>query len=151
VISLAGNLNVLILSASRVLFAMGEGGELPGSLASIHPRFRTPATAVILTTVVMLALTLSGTFVYLLTLSILSRLVTYLVTCGALLVLRRRPSAPAAGFRLPAGPAIAVAGIAIGIWLLSKSSLREARDTAIAAAAGLSLYWLNRRARVQPR
>lgn len=145
VISLAGNLNVLILSASRMIFAMAEGGELPAALSTIHPRFCTPAPAVILTTSVMLALTLSGTFVYLLTLSTISRLMTYLVTCSALPFLRYKRSAPAAGFLMPGGIVLASIGMLISLWLLSNSTLREARDTAIAAAAGLALYWLNRR------
>ena len=60
-ISLAGNLNVLILAGSRTLFAMAENDDLPPALASIHARFRTPVVSVVLTTAVMLALTLSGT------------------------------------------------------------------------------------------
>ena len=144
VLSLAGNLNVLILAGSRVVFAMAERDELPPALAVIHPRFRTPLAAVILTTAVMLVLTLSGTFVYLLTLSTLSRLVTYLVTCSALPVLRRRDGAPAAAFRMPGGTAVALAGMLLCVWLLSNSSLREARDTAIAGAAGLMIFWFYR-------
>jgi len=140
---------VLTLSGSRMLFAMAESGDLPKPLASIHARFRTPAYAVALTTGVVWILTLSGTFVYLLTISILSRLVTYLCTCSALIVLRRRSNAPPSSFRLPGGPVIAAAGIAIIIWLLSNSTLREARDTSIAAAAGLMLYWLSHRRRSQ--
>jgi amino acid transporter len=83
VVSLAGNLNVLILAASRMLYAMAEHGELPAPLASVHAGFRTPAIAVIVTTAIMLALTLSGTFSYLITISVLSRLVTYIATCSA--------------------------------------------------------------------
>ena len=48
------------------------------------------------------------------------------------------------GFRMPAGVAVAVAGVLVCLWLLSNSTLREGRDTAIAAAVGLALYWLNR-------
>lgn len=145
VISLAGNLNVILLAASRMVFAMGERGELPTQLAAIHPRFRTPAWAVIATSAVMLGLTLSGTFIYLLTLSTLARLVTYGVTCSALPVFRRRTTAPAAQYRLPAGEMIAAAAILLVIWLLSNSTLREARDTAIAAALGLVLFVLTRK------
>jgi basic amino acid/polyamine antiporter, APA family len=144
VISLAGNLNVLILAASRVIFAMAERGELPRKLAVIHAGYRTPVASILVTTTIMLVLTLSGTFIYLLTISILSRLVTYFVTCVALPVLRKRTQAPAAAFLLPAGPVIAVAGIALVLWLLSNSTFREARDTLIAAAAGLGIYWLYR-------
>jgi APA family basic amino acid/polyamine antiporter len=144
VISLAGNLNVLLLAASRVLFAMSEGGELPPQLQAIHARYRTPVVAVLGTSVVMLALTLSGTFIYLITISTISRLITYMVTCSALGVLRRRPAAPKAAFRLPAGVFISGIGVALGVWLLSNSNLSEARDTAVATAAGLCIYALTR-------
>src|ERR1035437_3335032 len=108
VISLAGNLNVLVLSASRVVFAMAERGDLPSTLATIHQRYRTPAMAVLSTTAIMLVLTLSGSFMALVTVSTVSRLGSYLVTCSALPVLRRRPGAPKAAFMLPAGVPLAI-------------------------------------------
>jgi amino acid transporter len=144
VISLAGNLNVLLLSGSRLVFAMAERDELPPQLAAIHARFRTPALSIVLTASIMLILTLSGTFIYLLTLSTLSRLATYIVTCGALPVLRRRASAPSAAFRLRGGPAIAALGVLLCLWLLSNSNVKEARDTIIATLAGLAVYGANR-------
>jgi xanthine dehydrogenase iron-sulfur cluster and FAD-binding subunit A len=102
IVSLAGNLNVLILAASRMLFAMAEGRALPAGLASVHPRFRTPVAAVIATTAVMLALALSRTFLYLVTVSTVARLVYYLATLGALPLLRRS-NPGAAVFRLRGG------------------------------------------------
>jgi amino acid transporter len=146
IVSLAGNLNVLILSASRLIYAMAKRGELPRQLARIHSRFRTPAAAVILTAAVMLALTLSGTFVYLVTLSVLSRLVTYFLTCGAAPVLRYRFRI-AARFHLPGGMAVPAAGMAVILWLLSNTSLREAAAVIAATLAGLGAYWLSRRVR----
>lgn len=147
VVSLAGNLNVLILAASRLLFAMAERDELPAELAVVHPRFRTPAAAVVVTTAIMLVLTLSGTFIHLLTLSTLARLVTYFATCSALVVLRRRESAAVAVFRVPGGVFVALAGMLLCIWLLSSSSLRELRDALLTTSAGLAIYWLHRRIR----
>jgi amino acid transporter len=144
VVSLAGNLNVLMLSASRIIFAMAEHGELPAPLAAIHPRHRTPPLAVLATAAIMLGLTLSGTFLWLLTLSTLARLVAYMATAGALPVLRRSPDAPEAKFRLPGGVAVSVAAICLGLWLISNSTLREARDTAIAAGIGLTVYYAYR-------
>ena len=144
VISLAGNLNVLVLSASRVIFAMAERGDLPSTLATIHQRYRTPAMAVLSTTAIMLVLTLSGSFMALVTVSTVSRLGSYLVTCSALPVLRRRPGAPKATFMLPAGVPLAIVSMVLGVWLLSNSTLREARDTLIAVSVGLTVYALNR-------
>jgi APA family basic amino acid/polyamine antiporter len=144
VISVAGNLNVLLLSGSRIVFAMAERDELPPQLAAIHARFRTPVLSILLTSAVMLILTLSGTFIYLLTLSTLSRLATYIVTCSSVPVLRRRANAPSAWFLVPGGVAIACLAILVCLWLLSNSNLREARDTLIAVLAGLAVYAANR-------
>jgi len=146
IVSLAGNLNVLILSASRLIYAMAKRGELPPPLAVIHTRFRTPAVSVIFTAALMLVLTLSGTFVYLVTLSVLSRLVTYLLTCGAAPTLRHRFRRPAP-FALPGGVAIPAVGMAVTLWLLSNTSWREAAAVFVATLAGLGTYWLSRRFR----
>jgi amino acid transporter len=144
IVALAGNLNVLILAASRMIFAMAEGGTLPAGLATVHPRFRTPAAAVLATTAVMLTLALSRTFLYLVTVSTVARLVTYLATCGALPLLRRRGKAPPTAFRVPGGVWIAAAAMALCLWLVSNATLTEARDTAIAAAAGFVIYGVYR-------
>jgi len=144
VVSIAGNLNVSLLSASRVIFAMGERGDLPRTLASIHARYRTPVASVLLTGGIMLALTLSGTFISLATVSTLARLVAFLVTCSALPVLRRRTGAPPAIFTMPAGVPIAILSVILGVWLLGNSTPIEARNTAIATAVGLGIYGLNR-------
>jgi APA family basic amino acid/polyamine antiporter len=143
-ISLAGNLNILTLSASRVLFAMGENGDLPAVFASVHPVLRTPVPAILMTAAAMLALTLSGTFTYLLTISTVSRLVAYLATCGALPLLRGKPDPNSRAFVLRAGVPVALAGVTVCIWLLFNSTPREARDTALATAVGLTLHWLSR-------
>jgi amino acid transporter len=145
IISLAGNLNVLILAASRTIFAMAEGSALPARLAAIHPQFRTPVPAVLATTAVMLALALSRTFIYLVTISTVARLVYYIATCGALPLLRRRQDVPPSAFRLRGGPFIACAAIALCLWLVSSASLQEVRDTAIAVAAGFLLYVIHPR------
>jgi len=142
-VSLAGNLNVLILAGSRVMYAMAEHGALPGVLAEVDPRYRTPVVSVLATTAIMLGLTLSGTFIYLATLSTVVRLATYLITCGALPILRRRKDAPAAAFRMPAGILVAGLAMAVCFWLLTNVSLREARDAAIAVSLGLGIYWLH--------
>ena len=144
VVSLAGNLNILMLSASRILFAAAEHGQLPAALASVHPRFRTPVVAVLTTAAVMLTLTLSGKFMWLLTISTVSRLVTYIASAGALPILRRKSAAEMGSFRLPAGTAISAAAVLLGLWLLSNATGKEARDTAIAAGVGLAIFGLHR-------
>jgi APA family basic amino acid/polyamine antiporter len=141
IVSIIGNLNVLILAGSRLPFAMSEGGELPPVIAATHKRFRTPHIAILITTAVMLALTLWSTFAKQVNLSVIARLISYSLTCVALLVFRRRAHAPPALFKAPAGAAIAIIALALAAWLLSNSTWLDARDSAIAAAIGLLIYF----------
>jgi amino acid transporter len=140
VISILGNLSVIVMTGSRIPFAMAEGGQLPRLIAATHPRFRTPHVAIVITAGVALLLTLSGTFVYAATISVIARLLSYAATCAALPVLRHRESAPAALFRAPAGVAVSIVALVLVGWLLSHSTRVQARDAGIAVVAGLVLY-----------
>jgi amino acid transporter len=140
VISITGNLNILLLSASRLPFAMAEQQQLPKLIGSVHKRFSTPYIAILITAALMLFLTLKSSFLALLTISTLARLVTYGATCLALPLLRHRPDAPPAAFRLPGGTAIAILSLILIAWLLANSTLKEAQATALAAGVGLLIY-----------
>jgi len=140
IISVAGNLNITVLSASRVPFAIAEQKQLPSVFGRIHPRFFTPHISIIVTTVLMLILTLKSSFVAALTISTIARLVAYAVTCAALPVLRRKNDAPPAHFNLPGGVAVAIAALVLAAWLLMNSTLYEAIVATIAAVVGLLIY-----------
>lgn len=143
-ISLTGTLNTIMLAGPRLLFAMAQQGELPQSLALTHRRFRTPFIAILLTAVIVLVLTLQGTFISALTISTVIRLLAYLATCLALPVLRFSSDAPAPQFRAPAGIAVAVAAILLSVWLLSNSSWHDALAAGLAAALGLLIFFAYR-------
>jgi amino acid transporter len=143
-ISITGNLSLLILAGSRIPFAMAEQKQLPRFLSSVHGRFRTPHFAIMLTAAIMLALALSGTFIYALTISAIARLLTYAATCAALPKLRLMHDVPPARFKVPAGIFVSVAALALAGWLLSNSTGSEARDAGIAAALGLVIYFAYR-------
>ena len=144
VVSILGNLNVIMMVGSRLPFAMAERGQLPGFLGVTHPRYRTPHAAILVTALVMLLATLTGTFVYAATVSVLARLLSYAATCAALPVLRRKPSVAPALFTAPAGGAISLAALILVGWLLTHSTGRQARDATIAALVGLVVYFVSR-------
>src|SRR5258708_4985121 len=140
IISIAGNLNIVLLSGSRVPFAIAEQKQLPSIFGAIHPRFFTPHIAILVTAGVMLDLTLRSSFVAALTISAIARLVTYAVTCAALPVLRRRADVPAPAFKVRGGPIIAVAALILAVWLLANSTTREKVTAVIAAGVGMVIY-----------
>jgi amino acid transporter len=142
-VSILGTNNSSVLSGPRYLFALARDGFGPRFLAGVHPRFRTPAAAILTQTCVALPLALSGTFVGLATLSVIARLVTYLGTTAAVPVLRRRdPTGD--GFRLPGGALIPACATAVGLGLLASASRADLIAGAGAAAIGGLVYALRR-------
>lgn len=139
IISITGNLNIVLLSGSRVPFAMAEQRQLPSILGRVHSRYFTPHVAILCTAAVMFVLTLKQSFVQALTISAIARLLTYAATCAALPVLRRTNVSPAL-FRLRGGTIISVLALLLSGWLLLNSTLKEAITAAIVAGVGLLIY-----------
>ena len=138
--SIAGNINGQVLVTARTLFAMAERGQLFSAVSKIHERFYTPYRAILITAGVMLAFAVSGSYVQLVTISVGSRLVVYGATCAALPVLRKRDNLETDGFMAPAGPALAIVSLAICVWLLSNSTLRELSAFTTLAIVGVVVY-----------
>ena len=149
IVSITGNLNILLLSGSRLPFAMAEQQQLPAFIGSIHRKFFTPWVSILITAGVMLFLTLKSSFVAALTISVIARLFTYAATCLALPVFRAKREAPAALFRLPGGTVVAVLSLLLIIWLLLNVTLQEAKVSAIAAGVGLVIYFGHRLTRIK--
>jgi len=143
-LSIVGSMGATMLAAPRLPYAMAEQGELPRILAATHHRFRTPWVGILISAAFMLALSLSNSFVGALTISTVTRIITYISTCIALLVLRRRPDASGAVFRAPMGEAFAVIAVVTCLWLLSSVTWSEVRLVGIAALVGLALFALRR-------
>lgn len=144
IISITGNLNILLLSGSRLPFAMAEQKQLPAFVGSIHTRFFTPYVSILLTAALMLFLTLKSSFVAALTISTIARLVTYGATCLALPLFRAKADAPPAAFKLPGGTIVAGLSLLLIVWLLLNATLQEAKVSAIAAGVGLLIYFAYR-------
>jgi amino acid transporter len=139
-VSIGGILNAILFATPRLIFAMAEQGELPRLLARTHPRFRTPAAAIVATSLAAGLVALFSTFLSALTLSTVVRLLAYVVTCAALPAMRWRRIAPDATFAAPAGVIVACAAIGLCTWLVSNSPLNEMRMAAACVAVGIVIY-----------
>lgn len=144
IVSITGNLNGQLLVTPRTLFAMAEQRQLPAILSVVHSRFHTPYVSILIAAAVILGFALSGTFIQLITISVLARLAVYVATCASLLVLRRRDDVQPPLFKAPAGVLIAILSIGLCAWLLASSTRAEALTAAIAAAVGLVVYGVYR-------
>ena len=127
---------------------------MPSWLGAVHPRFKT--TLRFDTSLYgshQLALSLSGSFVGMLKISAVARLVPYVLTCLAVPALRKKHPQDVKRFRLKGGPVIPILAVVLSAWLLNQSPSRDLLAAAVALAAGYALYggnlvWRRRKARL---
>jgi amino acid transporter len=152
IVSVYGWLTGFSLMGPRIFYAMAERNEFPPIFAEVNARFRTPHVAIIVNSAIALGLGLMGSFGQLATFAAICRLGIYIATCGALVALRRKHGDPET-FRAPGGPALAVIGVAFGIWLLSTRRLDQAWFLPVIVLVG-GIVWFAmsgyRRAAPQP-
>jgi amino acid transporter len=138
VVSVYGWLTGFTLMLPRVLYSMATHHEMPAILGRVHPRFRTPYLAVIVSTIAALGMALYSSFAQAATFAAISRLLVFTSTCAALIALKRRDG-PAPAFHLPGSTAIAIAGATFSMWLLATRSSTEIWILIAVIAAGILL------------
>ncbi len=141
ILSTTGTNSALMLVTPRILFAMAEGGQLPQIFAGVHPRFRTPYISIVAAAVLGWASAMYSGFAALAAISAIARLLYYIATCVALLVLRRKMPEAVRGFRVPGGAIIPLAAVALSIWLLMGSTKAQISISAATLLAGAIVYW----------
>jgi amino acid transporter len=141
-ISVAGNNLGAALSGSRILFALAEQGDIPRWFGHIHPRYRTPDVAIVMTCVTTMVLALTGSFVKLAAISAIARLLVYAGTCASVLALRRHGPAP---FTIPGGPVIPVVALAVCGAILTSVTAEQLQRGGAALAVGAILFLIARR------
>jgi len=125
-LSASGYLAADMLSSPRIGYALAHAGQLPRFVGAVHPRFGTPAVAIVLYAALVVALAASGSFRQIALLSVAGTLVLYLICCLGVLRLRAKGVAEAGPpFVAPGGAAAPLAAAAIIIWLLSTLAWRE--------------------------
>ena len=152
VLSTTGNNMGQALSGSRNLFALAEQGDLPRFFGWVHPQFRTPVNAILVTSAVSLVLAVSGTYAELALVSAISRLLVYVATCASTIRLRAaayaaRVSPPT--FVVPFGPVIPGAAIVVALSMIAGARREQLVAGVISLIVGAILYLIAVR-RVSP-
>jgi basic amino acid/polyamine antiporter, APA family len=137
-ISIFSAANSILLTAPRVHYAMAGDGLFFRKLAEIHPRFKTPAFAVVAGAFWSAVLALTGTFEQLLTYVVFIGWIFYALAAASVFVYRKRMPGTVRPFRVPFYPVtpllfIAAAGALVANTVLSQPKL---------AAIGLGIVLL---------
>jgi APA family basic amino acid/polyamine antiporter len=150
IVSIAASISAMVLAGPRVYFAMARDGVFVRAAGDVHPRFRTPAAAIVAQGIWSGVLVLSGT---------LSQLVAYTgfavvlfagIAVSAVFVLRRkdpdRPR-PFSALGYPWAPGIFVLASAAMVVNEIWRNPRPAFAGIVLILAGVPVYYLMRRAR----
>lgn len=146
-ISTLGFCNITLVAGARVLQVMGEDGLFFRAVARLHPRWRTPNTALLLLTSWAIVLALSGGYGQLLDYATFGDWLACAVGVATLFWYRRHdPANP--GFRVPGYPwlpwlFIATVGAVVVATLLDNP--RNAGMGLLIMAAGIPVYGIWRR------
>lgn len=145
VISIGGNAANTTIVGPRYLFALAKDGFGPRLLARVHPRYQTPAWAILTQELLVWALALSGSFVQLAMLSIIARLATYIGTAAAVPILRRKFQAGEKTILLPGGATIPALALLVSLAFLASATTENLIAGLIALAVGVVIYFLRRK------
>jgi len=140
VLSTTGTNSGTMLMGPRIIFAMAEGGQLPSIFARVHPSYRTPHVAVVVATLMGWMCAMSAEFAALAAISAIARLLSYMATCAAVPVLRRKMPEAHRGFTVPGGAIIPVTALVLSAWLLLGSTRTQVSISAVALLVGAVIY-----------
>ncbi|MHC2991208.1 amino acid transporter [Pontibacter sp. HJ8] len=121
IVAMASVLLVFQYGQPRIWMSMSRDGLLPGIFSSIHPKYRTPWFATIVTGFVVAVPALFMNLTEVTDLTSIGTLFAFVLVCGGILILDQKKGAPAEnpGFRVPyingkyTLPLILVTGIAL--------------------------------------
>jgi len=147
-----GFLNLVILVTPRVLQAMAADGVFLPRLAVLHPRYRTPALAILVQAGWATVLTLSGTFAQLVDYVAFGDWIFFGLTVAGLFIYRARERLPRASpvpvggaFRVPGYPWTPGLFVLAALYVVASSILANPRNALTGAgllALGVPVYLL---------
>ena len=105
----------LILAASRATYEFGRTGCIPSFFGNIHPKFKTPANALVLNMILGIIALLTGKTGEIITIACFGAILLYIFAMITVLVLRKKEPGLARPFRVPMYPVFPVVALAIAL------------------------------------
>ena len=116
--SIVGAINGCILTAARIPFAQARDHMFPAAFGEVHPRFRTPARAILWGGVWTAILVVTGSYDTLYSYAILAAWIFYTMSVAAVFVLRRKlPHAPRP-YRMWGYPVTLCLFVVVSVWFM---------------------------------
>jgi basic amino acid/polyamine antiporter, APA family len=142
-------LNGSTMTGARVPFAVARDGYFFRALATVHPRFRTPSTAILVQGALAVVLLLfAGSFQQLFSLTLFAEWLFYMLVTSTVFIFRRREPGAARPYRVwgyPFVPALFVAASAVLLYYSFVENVRNSAAGSMVILAGIPVFYLFRR------
>ena len=143
IVAVLGSLAAIVMSAPRVYFAMAKDGLFIPAAAKLHPRFETPARAIIIQAILACALVLLGTFNTIISYFVFVVVVFIGLTVVTLFVFHRRKSeAPYRTPGYPVTPIVFLLLTALVLFLIGGRNPKEALLGVGVVLLGVPVYYM---------
>jgi len=145
-ISTFGSVNGSAMTTARVFFAMAKDRLFPRPMGEVHPRYHTPAKALVVQCVWASLLTLSGTFDQLFTYVMFGGWIFYALGAAGVFVLRRKYPPEKRPYHVPGYPWVPIVFVAVATWFVGNTLVSQTADSMvglllIAAGVPFYMYW----------
>jgi len=132
------------LATARLSYAISLEGLFPRLFSRLHPRFGTPANAIIIQSAIALVASLIGGLTQLITFSAFNLAFVYVATCAAVLTLqaRRQTGSDRTYLQRLTGPVIPVAGVVLSAFLIYECGISTIALGIVSILIGLPIYVL---------
>ena len=147
IVSLSASVSAMVLAAPRVYFAMARDGMFVRAAGRVHPRFHTPAAAIVAQSLWSGVLVLSGTLSQLVSYTGFAVVLFSAIAVIALFVLRHRDASPRRAFSAIGYPWAPALFVAASLVMLANEVWRNPVPTVTGTAlivAGVPVYYLFR-------
>jgi ethanolamine permease len=115
---LVASFHGLILAAGRASFEFGRVNYAPSILGKVHPKFKTPANALLLNMLLGIGALLTGRTADIITISVFGAITLYIISMITVVVLRIKEPGLQRPFRVPFYPAFPLIAMTIAIGAL---------------------------------
>jgi APA family basic amino acid/polyamine antiporter len=148
-VSTIGALNAVTLAYARIAYAMANDGLFFRRLSTVHPRYQTPANAIIVQGLVAAAFALSGSFEQIIDYFAFIDYFFFGLAVASVIILRRRFPQMPRPFKMWGYPVTPVLFLGTTAWYLSQVLIHRFRETMVGIGIlllGIPFYWYWRRA-----
>ncbi len=150
IVSMLATLNGTVMSGGRVPFAVARDGYFFKALGEVHPKFHTPALALVIQgAVAILLIVVGGAFRELFSLAIFAEWLFYMVAASTIFVFRKREpevNRPYRTLGYPFVPALFIGTAAVLLYYTFTSNLRDSAAGVMVILLGIPVYlWFARR------